>query len=224
MTTVHPKTTKKLMKEDELQLFLAKAEEWFEKNWRILVYAAIGIVVIGIVIWAMAVSKANANKDAGYDLADARLSLNKGEMSQATDKLKTIMTKRKGTSAAQEAALMLGRVSLFENKYDDAEKQFTDFLKKFPNEGVLSIGATNGLAVCYESRGKLKEAYDQYRKVYEMDKAGITAPQALYDAARVAIVMRDAEKAKLNALTLTRDFPTSTLRSQADELLSRTGR
>jgi len=75
-----------------------------------------------------------------------------------------------------------------------------------------------------ESKGKLAEAYAQYRKVYEMDKTGIAAPQALLDAARVALDLNDYANAKDNALTLVQQFPLSTVRSQADDILNRTGR
>ncbi len=224
MATVHSKSTKKLVKEDELMIFLSKAEEWFEQYWRIVAYSAAGIIVVVIVFWVMAVSRANANRDAGYDLADARKYLATGDYAQATDKLKALIAHRKGTDIAEEAELTLGRVKLIEGKNDEASQYFQQFLKEHPHDGVRSIGAANGIAVTLESKGKLAEAYAQYRKVYEMDKTGIAAPQALLDAARVALDLNDYANAKDNALTLVQQFPLSTVRSQADDILNRTGR
>ncbi len=223
MTTGQTKSAKKLVKEDEFALFMAKAQDWFETNWRYVAYGAAGVVAIAIVIWAISISRANANRDAGYELAEARSYLGKGEYSTATDKMKSLIQRRKGTDVAEEAMLTLGRIKLVEAKYADAEKSFRDFLK-MRSSGVRAIGATNGIAVCLEAQGKLAEAYDHFLKVYEMDKTGITAAQALYDAARVAMNMNDREKAKLNALKVMHDFPTSTLKQQCDDILLRTGR
>src|SRR5512140_1880203 len=105
----------------------------------------------------MAVSRANANRDAGYDLAEARKYLNTGDFAQATDKLKALIQHRKGTDIAEEAELTLGRVKLIEGKYEEAGQYFQQFLKNHPHDGVRSIGAANGMAITMESRGKLAE-------------------------------------------------------------------
>ncbi|MDK9701270.1 MAG: tetratricopeptide repeat protein [bacterium] len=223
MTTHTAKSTKKMMKEDELMVFLTKAETWFEKNWRIVAYIAGAAVVVTIIIVFMKMSRASANRDAGFELAEARSFLNRAEYGTATEKLTALIKRRKGTEVADEAQLTLARVKLVEGKSDEAEKQFRDFLKE-NGKGLKGIAAANGIAIALENQGKQKEAYEMFRKVYTMDPKGASAPQALLDAARISLLMNDHEKAKESALALIREFPQSTLRTQADEILQRTGR
>jgi TolA-binding protein len=219
----HQKSTKQLVKEDEFAIFLAKAEDWAENNWKTLAYAAAGVVAIGLIIWMMALSRANAERDAGYELAEARSFLNKGDYSQTADKLNALIKRHSGTQTAEEAQMTLARVRFIEGKYGESEKLFREILKDH-KKGFRGAAAATGIAVCLEAKGDLTGAYEYFRKVYEMDKDAVNAPQALFDAARVSMQQNDVAKVRENALELVHRYPQSPLRTQAEELLGRVGR
>lgn len=224
MKTIKVRTAKQKIKEDELANFLSNAEEWINKYWRFGTYVLAGIAVIVIVFLFVSASKRNAEKDAGYELANTKQFLNRAEYDNAIQGLSKIMKNYRGTFVAKEAELLLGRVYVIEGKPDSAEIIFRNYLKNNSEKDLLGIAATNGLATSLESKKLFKESYELYMNVYHLSPTGVMAPQALLDAARVALFDNQSDKAKSAALQLVQSFPSSTLKAQAEEILQRTGK
>ncbi|MCX7835218.1 MAG: tetratricopeptide repeat protein [bacterium] len=224
MKTIKIHTSKKKIKEDELAAFLANAEEWVKQYWRYGVYVVSGIIAIVLIILFISYSKKSAEYDAGYELSKIKQLLNASNYEQSIEELNKFIKKFRGTNTAKEAQLYLGKVYLIQGLPDSAATIFQNFIQHNSKKSLLTIAATNGLATAKESKKMFDEAYNLYMQVYQMSPLGVMAPQALYDAARVALLANHPEKAKNAALKLVYQFPNSSLKAQAEEILQRTGK
>src|SRR6266704_3057615 len=69
-----------------------------------------------------------------------------------------------GTSAGAQA-LLFGAEGLFrENKFDEAKKEFENFIRTYPNHPVAST-ASLGIAACMDAINKSDEALAAYQEV-----------------------------------------------------------
>lgn len=224
MKTIKLHASKKKMKEDELAHFLANAEEWAKKYWKHFTYVLGSIVVLVIIILLVSQSKKNAEFDARYELAKVKQLINASDFEKSIDELYKIIKNYRGTTTAKEAQLYLGKLYLLQNNADSAIFVFQRFIDRSSPKDLLTIAAMNGLATAKETKKMFDEAYNLYMKVYQLSPMGVMAPQALYDAARVALLADQPEKAKEAALKLIYQFPNASIKAQAEEILQRTGR
>lgn len=142
-------------------------EFWDEHKTKILIYAALLIVVLG-----------------GYGIVQLvhqrRAAEAEGLYAKATSAadFRDILHAYPGTVIGGNAALEYADKLRGEKKFDEAIKVLTDFRTQFPDHPLMS-GAWTSLATTYEMQGKLDQALDGYQQVISKFPGSYTTPLAM---------------------------------------------
>jgi TolA-binding protein len=142
-------------------------EFWDEHKTKILIYAAVLIVVLG-----------------GYGLVQLvhhrRVAEAERLYASATSvaDFQNIVQKFSGTQVGGNAALELADKLRAEGKYDESIKVLTDFRTTYRDHPLLNA-AWASLAATYELQGKLDQALDTYQQVISKFPNAYTTPLAM---------------------------------------------
>jgi len=199
---------------DKSLAFLA----WLEVNKKRIVFAAVAILVAGIVLYLY--NYFAAEKEAAGTAAI--LELNKPAMGNARPTPPTaseyfgVAERFAGTKAAERAAL-LGASALFsEKKFSEAKTKFDDFAAKYPNSAFLASAAF-GSAAALDGQNQLEPALSAYQQVVTRFAGDPVATQAklaiaiIYEAKKqpdLALKMYDEIMKDNNAMFWRREVAT----------------
>ena len=89
-----------------------------------------------------------------------------------------IVDKYAGTASGKLAALYVGNIYLFQNKFKEAEEYFDIALKA--NSKLVQTGANAGLGACLESKNKFEEAAEYYEVASKLAVDDGTVDRYLY--------------------------------------------
>ncbi|MFQ5905883.1 MAG: tetratricopeptide repeat protein [bacterium] len=184
-----------------------------------LVFSAIGFIFVLLIIAYIANGRKRANLQADQFLSSATASYMNGDFETARDALEDITTRFWGTRASHEALFYLGNTYYALNDYDNAIKNFEQFLKRRTKWPLLKASAAVGIANCYEQKGQYLLAAEEYEKVADRFPDSPIAPEALISAARCYQAMAQPQAAKPLYERLKKDYPNSPLVAMADMYL-----
>jgi tetratricopeptide (TPR) repeat protein len=133
-----------------------------------------------------------------------------------------IMSKYKGTDAADLAQLYAGESYLLLNDNANAVKYLKDFST---SSKFFQARAYKLLADAYADQGKLKEALDNYKKAaHHFKEDAENSSEALFLAAYLAETKMNNKKEAIELFKeLKQDFPNTQRGSDADKYLARLG-
>ena len=138
---------------------------WGDKNRKLLLYALIGLVVLGTIAAFWLANAHEKQKEANAALA----ALTAGNPAMpgggaTADALLKVNTDYPDSAAGQRALLLAAGDLFVAGKYDVAMAQFNKFLKDY-NSSPLAGQAALGVASCYDAMGKTNDAISGYQGV-----------------------------------------------------------
>jgi TolA-binding protein len=184
-----------------------------------IAFAAIGLLLVLLVVSYVGSARRGANAEAEGFLSSATASFMNGDFESARDALEELTTRYWGTRASREALFYLGNTYYALNDYDNAKKNFEQFVNARTKWTILKASAALGIANCSEQKGQYLMAAEEYEKVADMYPESPLAPEALISAARCFQAMGQAPAAKPLYERLKKDYPNSLLVATADRHL-----
>jgi len=191
------KITKHKMKEDKLVTTALKFSEYIQKHSKEFLIAGAGVVVVVLIVLFVISSNKSRNQKAAELLGKARVELESGEFQAATTGLQSILRSYAGTRAAQEALFLLGNSHYYSRDYDQALRNFQDFVSKYSKaDPLLLSGAYSGIGDCYMQKEVYDQAAEFYLKAAEKNLDDFIIPLYLLSAARAYSYANQLDKAK----------------------------
>ncbi len=162
---------------------------------------AVALVAVALFLYIYFTNKKTENIEANMELAKCAALYEQGQYKSAIDgdrargipALKDIADKYSGTSAGEEARLMLGNCYLYTNQLDNA---IAAYQSASPNGDMLKAGVLAGLGAAYEGKkeyGKAAEYFEKSATTFVDDQ--ISADRYV-QAARNYALAGDKQKAK----------------------------
>lgn len=227
--------------QDEFQARGFELVEWMQEKQG-LVLGVIGLIVAaGIGFGVYTYTQHNANEAASTALAaaldvyEAPLVDDTGtsdpsdktpkyktadERAKAARELfKTAADKHKGTGAAAVAQLYIGHASLKLGDYDAAIAGYQAFLDRAPKSDPLRFAGYAGLAAALDAKGDRKAAIAKLEDLIALPEK-IDEDAALLELGRLHIAEGNTDAARKALERIAKDFPESSLKSRADELIA----
>jgi TolA-binding protein len=178
------RVTRDQIKEDKFMTFAAKASDYYNRNSRNILAAA-GIIVVLIIVGVFYFnSRAQAEKDASFDLTMAKLEMGQGSFDAAIEKLVLLIDNYGGTQSAGDALFFLANARLAQQDWLAARNAFQDYRDHYGKDPMLTAGAITGIGFTLEQEGKFAEAAQNYWNAATKYPKEFNAPQYLLDAGR----------------------------------------
>ena len=209
--------------------FVSKSEQFIEKNWKLIVYIAVAILLVVVAIFAIKkfVSEprqAKANEAifvAEQYLANQDYNAALYGDSTATDKygigFLKVIDKYGSTKAGKRARYEAGICYLRLGQYQEALK----YLDKYNGKDQLTPVMNEMMKGDAEAElGNNDAAIKHYTKAAKMDKNPITAPFALFKAGVANLVKGDNAKAVDCFQQVKDDYPESSLFGEMDSFIA----
>ncbi|MBM3328826.1 MAG: tetratricopeptide repeat protein [Calditrichaeota bacterium] len=133
--------TKAQLKEDQFLLATARIEKWFETNRRTVLYALVGLLVLGGGLAAYTWSRASAQKDAAFAEMQARDAFSRADFDSAMILAEGVIENFEGTKAAASAWMLKGKIHEQRSEFVEAAKAFERITHKYAGEEYLAFGA-----------------------------------------------------------------------------------
>jgi len=172
-------------------------QAWFEVNKKRL---AIGLGAALVVVLAVALflqQQAQKERVASRALSDVKLPWNPAEKAPGvSDALQKVAKDYEGTKAAERALLTSAGVLFTEKKYAEAEAQFAQLTRAYPDT-IWAAEATLGVASSLDAQGKTAEAITKYEEIRRR-----FASSAIIDDAKLALARLYEEKKPEDAYKL----------------------
>jgi outer membrane protein assembly factor BamD (BamD/ComL family) len=108
------------------------ATPWYRDRNRLAVAAAVGVVVIGLIVWLVLSSQRRKTEFAARSLNQARAAAEAGNLPLASSELQKLIDQYKGTDAATEAVITLNQVRMVNGQSELAVVSLRDFLAGNP--------------------------------------------------------------------------------------------
>ncbi len=167
---------------------------WARTHRTQLTAAVVFMAVVAGGAWFWFSAKQRRESFAQSALADARAAVIAGNNALAVSDLSRLMTSYSGTTAAGEAAILLGQIRLMEGQAPLAITDLRQFIAGQPLDQFL--GPARGLlAVALEETGAWAEAAQEYLAAAESSWYDGVQAQFLLDAARVMTIAGDTATA-----------------------------
>ncbi len=212
------KLSKRQLKEDWFTAFMLNSKQQFEENWQ---YWAIGAVAIVLAVVGMTYylnSKEDANRLAATQLSLASTQYRQGNSQVAILTLADILTKYGGTSFAEQATFMLGKVNLETRNYEEAKHHFEMYLQKYPADPLNRAAALAGLAVALENQGKYAEAAENFASAANDYPESALLGDLHTGAMRNYLMAGQVDKARIHFNVINEKFKGTDLASSAGRL------
>ena len=173
---------------------LGQATHWMQQNRRVVTTAGALIVIAVGGAWFVISAKARKEAFASRELRNAQAAVAAGNVPLATSDLSRLVTTYRGTSAASEAAILLGQLRLTRGEPDSAIRELGSFAQSGPEPRFLAA-AYNLLGAALEQKGSLPDAGEAYRKAAAAWPYDYLRAQSLMDAGRAFTAAGDSARA-----------------------------
>jgi TolA-binding protein len=165
---------------------------WYRDKTRLLGAAAVGLLLLGVVAWAIWTSDRRKEEFAARSLNQARAAAEAGNLPLASSELQRLVETYGGTDAATEAVITLNQVRLVNGQAELAAVGLRDFLAKKPPQKYLA--PANGLlGTALENSKRPAEAAEAFAKASQAAELDYLKARYLIDAGRA---YRSAGKTK----------------------------
>ena len=220
------KIFKKEMKEDALITTYVKLTTFYENNKKNISIAVTALVVMIIVSVVYVKNRNDSNVRAMTQLGEVFSIYDNGQYQVAIDGvpernipgLRSIVDNYGNSRSGDIARFYLANAYFYLGKYEEALKHYEDF---GPGDELLVVSRYAGIAACYESLGRHKEAADSFEKAATKYAKDVNAAENLNNAARNYAQAGEKEKAIDLYKRLKKNYPTSTYSREADRYISR---
>ena len=187
---------------------------WADKNRKQLLYALIGLVVLGAILAFYLAHASEKQTDANNALSKLTAGgVLPNAPQPAPDSLLKVTSDYPDTDAGQRALLLAGGDLFASGKYDLAQAQFQKFIQTY-NGSPLVAQAALGAASCSDALGKTNDAIAGYQSVSDRYPSQNVAPQAKLSLARLLEGQGKFKEARAQLEEVGRAYP-GTVSSEA---------
>ena len=130
---------------------LMNGEEWFAKNWRLLLSASLFVLILAVLFNWQSNSEAESAALSEKDLHSA-LSSNSTNLVELALELNGIHLKYPDVKVGERALILSANIALQSMEYEAAQERFESYVTRYPTGDWLSE-AKIGIALCKESNG-----------------------------------------------------------------------
>lgn len=180
----HQKMTKRQMKEDPLVTAAFRATEVWERHGRTILVAAGALILVGLLVFFVLRTRAQAEEKARGDLFRAIVTLQQGDYATAGPMLKELVDNAPGTDSAREALLLLGDAAMGQKNPTEAATWYQKYVDQVKGNRVLARAGYLGLGTAYENGGEFVKAADAYAKAAEAGATDNQRGRAMLSEAR----------------------------------------
>jgi outer membrane protein assembly factor BamD (BamD/ComL family) len=181
---------------------------WYRQRSRLLMAAALAVVLIVLVGWFTLESGRRKEQFASRSLNQARAAAESGNLPLASSELQKLITAYKGTDAASEAVITLNQIRLINGQSELAAVGLREFLASRPPRPYVTP-ATGLLAAALENSKRWAEAGQAYTQASEAAEVEYLKAQYLVDAARAYREGGNTEAAARAYRTVVQKYPKS---------------
>jgi predicted negative regulator of RcsB-dependent stress response len=210
----------------EQQDHLEGLVRWVRAHERQVAVVGVVVALTAFGVWYAIAAKGRREAFARRELAQARASVDAGNLPLASSDLSRIVSSAGGTSAGQEARLLLAEVRLMQGQADLAASELREFIAAGPKPEYRSQ-AHELLGVALEQAGQPVAAAQAYRDgAQAAGDAGYHFLQAalLLNAGRAFALAGDTAAAVAALERVVRDFGETTAASEATLRMAELGR
>lgn len=187
---------RKDLKHDEFKETIENIIIFYEHHKKPVLWIATGVVTLLIVFFAyrnnqqtkMAGSKEMYNM--GVILYEG------GNLNKAKGIFQTVVDKYWGTPFVDRSTFMIANISYKEGNLDDALDKFQSFVNGVYDES-LTPSAYQGIGQCYEQRGDLLKAIDNYEIAADKFKDTFAKAECLLNLARLYLSQQKTDEAEV---------------------------
>ncbi|UCD64407.1 MAG: tetratricopeptide repeat protein [Candidatus Zixiibacteriota bacterium] len=166
------KLTKRQIKEDKFTTFMLTAKHQFLENWQFFVIgiAAVVLVIVAVVYYfnSQQVKKQEAAEAYSRALMDYRT----GNSQVAMMSLDQILEDYAGTTVAEQATFLLGKLNYEGQNYAEALRYFQMYADNYHDSKFRRASALAGIAGCYENEGNFLQAAQTFAAAIAADPGG----------------------------------------------------
>ncbi len=189
------KHRRKDLKHDEFKETIENIIIFYEHHKKSVLWIATGVVILLIIFFTyrnnqqtkMVNSKEMYNM--GVILYDG------GNLNKAREIFQTVVDKYWGTPFVNRSTFMLANISYKEGNLDDALDKFQSFINGGYDE-FLTPSAYQGIGQCYEQRGDLLKATDNYEIAADKFKDTFAKAECLLNLARLYLSQQKTDEAE----------------------------
>ena len=164
---------------------------WFKEHTREVAFGAGAVVILVAAGWLYVTSEARKQAFAAQALTQARSDAEAGNLPLAASDLSRIIDRYGGSSAADEAVVLLNEIRLIQGQPSEAIKDLQSFVQKGHPKHMLA-SAWSLLGGGLEDQRKYKDAAAAYRRASEEVTHDFLKAQYLLDAGRTLALAGDS--------------------------------
>ncbi len=217
------KLTKRQVKEDKFTTFMLTSKDKFLENWQFYVGGLV-VVVLAISFFSWYVNHSGDQETlAAEKFASASMSYSQDEYQIARLGFSEILDDFSGSAVAAQATFLLGNICLDSREYDEAQRYFEMYLRKYKDDQLSRASALAGIATANENQAKYADAAGYFVRASQEFHDGPLAGEYELGAVRNFIKADDTEGAKGRLEVLKADFDGDQVVDQAIRLMSEKG-
>ncbi len=190
------KLTRRQLKEDKFTSFMLRSKGWFAENWQ---FAVIGVVALILVVVAgvyYSNSRVADRAEASTKFAQALSDFRRGNNQVAVLGMQQILEEYGGTSVAEQATFLLGKLHYSMRNYPEAIRYFDMYLSKYRDDLLMRSAAMAGIAGCEQDQGNYTVAAAKFNEAYEAYPDGPLTGDYRYSAMRNLLMAGETEQAR----------------------------
>ena len=160
--------TKHELKEDKFVKTTLQVKTYIDENYRQVVTVVLAVFAIIVLFIVYGQLKSDTHMEAQAELGIAQIEYTNNNLDKASARLISLIDEYGGTDEGQQGMLMLANIYFIQNKYQDAEKYFQDFVDSYSGSEILVASGYSGLASCKEVDKDFAAAADLYEKAADV--------------------------------------------------------
>ena len=164
---------------------LMNGEEWFAKNWRLLLNSAL-MILVGVAGYNWWINSGAESASAAEEELHSAISSNTTNLLEMALELNGVHVKYPENTVGERALILSANIALQEGEYETAKIRFESYLFKYETDGDWLSEAELGQAICKEAEGDVKNAVEVYQSLTNSINSSIKRRTiALLDSAKV---------------------------------------
>jgi TolA-binding protein len=190
-----PKHRRKDLKHDEFKETVENIIIFYEHHKKAVLWIATGVVILLIILFTYRNNKQTkmAKSKEMYNMGV--ILYNNGNFNQAKMRFQAVVDEYWGTIFFNRSTFMLANISYKEGNLDDALEKFRTFISGSYDE-FFTPSAYQGIGQCYEQRGDLVSAIDNYKVAADKFKDTFAKSECLLNLARLYLAQQRTNEAE----------------------------
>jgi outer membrane protein assembly factor BamD (BamD/ComL family) len=176
--------TRQKIKEDRFVTQTLQTVKWLKANQRLLTFGAVGVILVGIILWGSASARAASEREASLLTLQGGYALEQQDLTRARSYLMQAAEQYGRVPSAGRATFMLGQVFFRLGSIDTAQVYYQRYLNRYGKVRLLESAARAGIAACQEERGDYSAAAAGYEAAARSYEGHPRAAHYLFQAAR----------------------------------------